>query len=135
MTNIRVWGVAMIGAMAAGGCGGGPSKIEGKVIKGQISFAVTVEGSDGRMKEDGLAGVEVEAYAPAERGGGLLGAARTDGKGNFALNIRDSGAMLRPVEFTASAPGYIPASGVMSVPPTDKRVLILLKPGAAGGTR
>lgn len=130
--TMRVLGSAVLGLVLviASGCGGGPSKVEGKVIRGDISFAVSVEGSDARLKEDGLAGVEVEAFAPAERGGGLLASTRTDSKGNFALSIKDTGALLRPVDFTANAPGYIPASGVMSVPPTDKRVLILLKPGS-----
>jgi hypothetical protein len=114
------------------GCGGQASRISGKVIRGDISFLVVVDSSDPRLKGEGLPGAQVEVRSTPERGAVLLAGATSDAKGNLTLAVRDGSAILRPAEFSASLDGYVPTSSVMSIPPADKRLLIMLKPGGAG---
>ncbi len=117
------------------GCGGGPSAMSGKVIRGDISFFVIVEANDPRLRGDGLAGAHITVNAVSGRGGALLAEGTSDSKGNVSLSVKDTAALLRPAEFTADLDGYTRTSSVMNLPPTDKRLLILLKPTAPGAAK
>ena len=119
-------------AFCLGGCGGGASKINGKVVRGDLSFIILVDANDPRLKGEGLPGAHVAIRSVASRGGGLLADGTSDKSGNVTLSVRDAGALLRPAEFSAELEGYQRTTAEMSIPPVDKRILVLLKPGAPG---
>jgi hypothetical protein len=71
-----------------------------------------------------------------DRGGYEVGRTTSDETGNFKLTIKDQGALLKPAEFGGEKPGFARSSGVMSVPPSDRRLLVMLKrTGASTATR
>jgi hypothetical protein len=118
-------------AMLLSGCGGGATRVGAKVISGDISFVVVADQSDPRLKGEGIAGATIQVHGGAERGGALLGSAKSDAKGNLTISIKDNSVLMRPAEFSATAEGFGPASSVMQIPPADKRLLFILKPAGA----
>jgi len=56
--------------------------INGKVIRGDLSFLVVVDSTDSRLKGEGLPGATVQIGAVTERGPRSWAAARPMPKGN-----------------------------------------------------
>ena len=125
---------ALISAIAytLAGCGGGATKVVGKVIGGNISFVGVVDSSDARLKGDGIVGAHLVVRTRPDRDAAQVGQATSGPKGEFTIPVSDSAALLQPAEFTAEKEGYLRASTVMNVPPVDKRVLVILR--SAPGT-
>jgi len=102
--------------------------VAGKVIEGDISFIGVVDPADERLNGPGIPGATIVV-----RGGDTptaleLAEVVSDRKGDFRLSIADQKALTRPAQFTADKEGYSRAVGVMSIPPQDRRLLIILKP-------
>jgi hypothetical protein len=117
------------------GCGASASMVNGRVIKGDLSFILVVDASDPRLKEPGLAGANVAMSNTSASGGASIARVTSDSVGNVALPVRDTAALFRPAVFTAELEGYQRTTSEMSIPPTNKRVLVILKPtGPGAGT-
>jgi hypothetical protein len=130
-TKLTALFLASLAIAALPGCGGGPAKISGKVIPGNVSFVGLADTSDERLKGDGIAGAKVGVYSEPEKGGTLVGQTTSDSRGNFTVSV-DAGSILRPAEFRAERDGYVTASTVMSIPPSNRQVLMILKAGGGG---
>jgi hypothetical protein len=128
-----VW-LAVVACAFLGGCSVGATKVSGKVIRGDLSFILVVDASDERLKADGLPGAQVQMHQGADRGGKLVGEVTSDEKGNFVIPVKETAAILRAVELSATKEGYARSMGEMSIPPVSQRILVILKP-SPGGTR
>jgi hypothetical protein len=111
------------------GCAG-HAAIEGRVVEGKVSYVGLVDPNDSRLKgEGGVAGAAISARTVVENQGGRnLDQATSDAKGNFHLNVKEQSAFARPTQFNVTKEGYITADGAVPFPPSDRRVLIILKP-------
>jgi len=115
-----------------GGCSA-THVIKGKVIQGNLSFVAVVDQGDERLKSAGIADVDISARADVGKVAGYLFAqGETDAKGDFSMKFKDQSLFLKPVEISASKIGFQPATGSLSLPPGDRRILIILAPGAGG---
>ena len=110
-----------------------PIAITGKVIPGPISFIGTVDPADPRLNQPGLAGAALSARGSQSYSDQILADTRSGQTGNFTLLISDQVALRRPAEFHARLPGYADAAQEMTIPPKDRRLLVVLKPIAPGG--
>jgi hypothetical protein len=118
---------------AGAGCNSMPT-LQGKVIQGNLSFVAVVDSGDERLKSDGLAGAQVVVRGDPRRGSVVVAESETDSKGSFTLRFKDQSVFLRPAEFGADKAGFRPARGEMSLPPSDRRLLIILAPLGVSGS-
>jgi hypothetical protein len=112
--------------------------VSGKVIRGDVSFIGVVDPADPRLKQDGLEGAEVTARGSGTRADRILADTRSGKSGDFSVRIDDQEAIGRPAEFRAHLPAYADARQEMPIPASDRRLLVILKPmaaGAGGGAR
>ena len=109
------------------GCAAKPL-VSGKVITGSIDFIGVVDKSDERLAKDGVPDVTVRALANPGTSPVRIGSVTSDAKGDFGLSITDQNSLIRNVRFEAEKPGYLPAGGTMNIPPSDKRLLIIMRP-------
>jgi hypothetical protein len=113
------------------GCTTASTYIRGKVVVGERSFIGVVEASDPRLKSVGLAEADVQVTSTSgPAAGSMIGQARTDAKGDFSIGVENQQTLIYPAQFRASGPGYAEARQTMSVPPSERRVLIILRPSA-----
>ena len=141
--NAGVIGTLCLLAASLVGCAGAATNsIKGKVIEGSLNFVMVVDQSDERLKGPGLADVAVEARAGGNRAAGTLFSKTTSGSnGEFRLNFGDQQqVLLKPVEFSGEKAGYGTAKVVMNLPPSERRLLIVMQPSgpvhpATTGTR
>lgn len=115
-------------ATCVGGCSSATS-ISGKVIRGDVSLVGAVDPKDPRLTSQGLGGAEVMLRGIGSHADRILGDAITSANGDFTIRIVEFDALTRPAEFKAHLAGYIDAKQEMPVPPSERRVLIVLKPG------
>lgn len=122
-----------LAALPLAGCRSG-STVTGKVIPGEVSFIGVVDASDKRLKDPGIPGVEVAAGTDPSRpvAAAVLGRGTSDKSGNVVVRIKDEGSYAGPFAFNATKDGYVPATGLMPIPSTDRRLLVILKPASAG---
>jgi GTPase SAR1 family protein len=105
------------------GCGsGGKTTVRGRIITGTVGQAVAVGSSDERLKEDGLAGLDVAVLSKGgsvARGRGVYANVTSDEMGDFEL-VFPSGTFPSDVVviqvsgdgiFTARSSTYMPTSG------------------------
>ena len=111
------------------GCSAANNSLRGKVIEGNINFVCIVDQHDERLKSPGLEGVTVEARG-SNAAATLFSSVKSDTNGDFTLRFGDQQqVLLKPVEFSGFKDGYSPSREVMNLPPSDRRLLIILKPG------
>lgn len=132
MTRLRLvlpLGLIPLALACLPGCAG-HAAIEGRVVEGKVSYVGLVDPNDSRLKgEGGVPGATIAARTVVEnQGGRSLDQATSDAKGNFHLNVKDQSAFSRATEFNATKEGYITANGAVPFPPSDRRVLVILKP-------
>ncbi len=102
--------------------------VRGRVIPGNLSFVCVVDQSDPRLKQAGIAGVTVESRSDEGRDAGVLfGATQSTEDGSFTLTFKEQPSLMKPVRMTGTMAGYNPAGESFSLPPADKRLLIILK--------
>ncbi len=120
-----------IGALAASTLAGcGAATIAGKVMRGDIGRVVIVDGSDKRLLEPGLAGIQVQMSTPVLGRGGkaVLGESVTDETGSFRLKV-DGGAKLPTrVSIRASGSGEYEVNNSIFRPRPGEQVLVLMRP-------
>jgi len=112
------------------GCSAATNSLRGKVIEGNLSFVCLVSQSDERLKAQGIEGATVEARA-SNSTGTLFSSVKSDQKGDFKLKFGDQQAvLLKPIEFSGAKDGYAQGHEVLNLPPSDRVLLVVLKPGA-----
>lgn len=125
---------ALVAAFALTGCRATGYTLEGRVIRGEISYVVVVEAGDPRLGEDAApipaALVRLETD-PGRIQRELIGEVPTDADGNFSIrmNKMGSGILLYDVGITGRKAGHTTAFVATRLPPSHKRVLIMLAPG------
>lgn len=109
-----------------------PYKLQGKAIEGDVSFITIVAADDPRLEGPGIPGVQVRLESdPQKLNREVAGDALTDAEGNFSIPFDKVGAgmLLYDVGIQARRKGFSPADSEFSLPPSGKRVLIILEPG------
>lgn len=124
----------LIVAMAAGAAGCAGYKLEGKVVRGDISYAAIVDAKDPRFEESGgVPGVMISLETDPDRlSREYVGDAVTDADGNFSISVRRPGAgiLMYDVGLEARRKGYEGVRQTFRLPPNSKKVLITLRAGA-----
>jgi len=126
------WIIAVLApaALAIGGCGG--YTLDGRVVRGDASYAELVSRGSDRLEGQGIAGVRVGAHLnPGRLNREFLGATTTGPDGEFSLPIDRVGAgfLEYDISVVAYKDGYLGAEQFFVLPPDEKRVLIILAPG------
>jgi hypothetical protein len=112
------------------GCSAATNSLRGKVIEGNLSFVCVVSQSDERLKTQGIDGATVEARA-SNTTGTLFASTKSRNNGDFTLRFGDQQAvLLKPIEFSGAKDGYTQGHEVLNLPPSDRVLLVVLKPGA-----
>lgn len=107
-------------------------RVPGKVVAGDVSFIGVVNEGDSRLdaasKDTAVAGAVVEITGTAGNVKGVnVGKATSDANGNFTIRLTDQDAVKGPASFRATAPEYLAAEATMLIPPSQRRVLVVLK--------
>lgn len=125
----------LLGAVYACSVGCGPGySLKGKVIQGDISFIAIVNKDDPRLEGPGIPNVAVALLNdPNKLSKETLGTAISDSQGDFSIGIDLVGAGFFRYDagLTAERKGYEYATSQFNLPPSDRRVLIMLRPGTS----
>lgn len=114
------------------GCSSGGYQLQGKVIEGDISFIAVVNSDDPRLEEQGVSGVSVTLVSdPNKLNRETLGEAISQVDGSFSIGVGLVGAGFFQYDagVNASRDGYERASSQFNLPPSGKRVLIMMRKG------
>ncbi|MCA9312249.1 MAG: hypothetical protein KDA21_13630 [Phycisphaerales bacterium] len=126
--------VAVATGLGAGGCSS--YQLRGHVVRGDASFIQVVDRDDPRLQEPGLPGAQVAlTLDPEKLNRKMLGSAMTDGNGDFAIAVEETGAgfLQYDIGLRASGKGMISAWNFMRLPSSGKRILITLQRGQDTG--
>lgn len=107
-------------------------QLRGKVIDGTTSSIMVVDQDDPRLKEPGIGAAQVSlTLDPKKLSRKLAGTTATQDDGTFELPVSEPGAGMLEYEALVIArfPKMAPAVRFMSLPGSDKRLLITLAPG------
>jgi len=132
--RIRLVVLLALGALLVG-CGSG-YQVRGKVIQGDISFIAVVAGDDPRLEGPGIPGVVVTLVSdPNKLNKETLGESISSGDGSFTIGVDRVGAGFFRYDagMSANRRGYELAVSQFNLPPGDRRVLIMLRPGVSTG--
>ncbi|MCB9846776.1 MAG: hypothetical protein H6814_00025 [Phycisphaeraceae bacterium] len=117
------------------GCGAG-YQLRGKVIEGEISFIAVVSSDDPRLDGPGIPGVSIRLVSdPNKLNKEMLGEAVSGGDGSFSIGVDRVGAGFFNYDAGVSADrkGFEHAESQFNLPPSDRRVLVILRPGINRG--
>lgn len=122
---------AALGVTVLGACS---YTLQGRVIRGEASYAEVVDASDERLTDPraGIGGVSVHIQAdPNHIRRKTLGRVSSGRDGMFSLPVSEFGAGLLDYDIGAFArrQGYEPAEGFFKLPGGSRRLLITLAPG------
>ena len=109
-----------------------PYQLQGRVVKGPASFIQVVDADDPRLSDEGLGGARVSVMMdPESLGRRDLGSGLSGVDGDFAIPIDEVGAGLFEYEIGVQArmSGRHAAVTFIRMPPSGKRLLIMLAPG------
>ncbi len=102
--------------------------LHGRVIEGPASVIVPVDAGDARL---GAAATPVGGATVAVRArradGPVVATATTDADGWFRATLPDASLARSELALAAAADGRLPARSVIFLPPTGRRVLIVLE--------
>jgi predicted small secreted protein len=103
-------------------------KVVGRVVTGEISHVGVVDGSDSRLKTNGLDGIEV-TISQASGGGSnsMIGRAVTTGGGHFSIKVDASAWPTDRVQVRATGDFYATARGLVFLPRDGQQLLILME--------
>lgn len=108
-------------------------KLRGRVTSGDATYIALVDDNDPRLQTgDAIAGVVLRLQTdPGKLNRKFVGQGLTDGKGEFAIPVDEVGAgfLEYDVAIDARRSGYESTESFFRLPPSDKRVLIVLRPG------
>jgi hypothetical protein len=125
---------ALLLLAALAGCA--PYTLQGKVIEGDITFIAIVDADDPRLEGPGLANAEVRLQTDPQRiNREVVGTTISSGDGTFSIPFSEIGAgvLLYDVGLQVRRGGYQRAEQMFRLPPSDRRVLVILCPGADRG--
>lgn len=123
-------GLLALVAVALSGCS--PYSLKGKVIAGDISYIAIVEADDPRLADPGLAGARLRLETdPGRISRDVVGEAVSGAGGAFTMPFSKAGArvLMYDVGMTVRREGYSPATIQFKLPPSNKRMLVILTPG------
>ncbi len=133
MNTLR-WTLASLAIIGSGfstmGCSS--YSLKGKVIEGDISYVAIVGQDDPRLEEDGVGGVVLRLETDPDRinretvGEGL---SQPDGSFSVPFNQLGGGVLLYDVGLRARKPGYETVEHSFRLPPKNRRVLVIMRPG------
>jgi len=135
--GLRRWRLLLLAALGPllgltlVGCGSG-YQLRGKVIEGDISFIAVVSPDDPRLDGPGVAGVSISLLSdPNKLNKETLGETISTGDGSFSIGVDRVGAgfFMYDVGLSADRTGFEHATSQFRLPPGDRRVLIMLRPG------
>ena len=127
--RLTLFGVLCIFALS--GCAG--YRLQGVVVEGQTPAILLVDKNDSRLKQEGLSGAVVQVTIdPHEMNPKTLAPTPSDERGRFETPVGEVGAGM--LEYQAAIvcrlAGYQASAQEMPLPPSDKRLLIIMAPGA-----
>ncbi|MEC9372847.1 MAG: hypothetical protein VYC34_03350 [Planctomycetota bacterium] len=114
----------------ATGCGG--YQLKGKVIEGDVSYIAIVPASDPRFDGPGIGSAELRLENnPDKLNRETIGSAVSLPDGSFSVPVDAPGAgvLLYDVGLFVRCGGYIGAEQFFRLPPSDKRLLVILQRG------
>ncbi|RMD66106.1 MAG: hypothetical protein D6824_01455 [Planctomycetota bacterium] len=114
-----------------------PYTLRGKVVEGDVSFIAVVDASDPRLDGPGLSGALLTLQTDPQRlNRKTVGSAVSGADGSFSIPVNEVGAglLIYDMGLKARKQGYSPTEQFFRLPPANKRVLVLLAPGAATTT-
>lgn len=129
----RPWSLLLLLALsAAAGCQS--YTVRGRVIEGEISYVSIVSADEARLGEQGVGvpNVRVRLETDPERlRREIVGETVTDEEGYFSIPFARPGAgvLMYDIGVTAWKDGFTPATLTTRLPPSDRRMLIMLTPG------
>jgi hypothetical protein len=106
------------------------------VIESDISFVVVVDADDPRLDQPGIGGAAVRLQTdPSKLNREVVGDAVTDEEGVFHIKVDRVGAgmFLYDVGVQARRSGFEPATLEFRLPPENRRVLVMMRPGRDAG--
>ena len=128
----------IIGALALGAAGGvagcGGYVMQGRVVRGDLSYVQVVDADDPRLKGPGLGNVSLRLMMePNSAGRKVAGETVSGGAGEFSIPVDKIGAgyFEYDVALGARRRGYETAEGYFRLPKSGKRILVTLTPGAS----
>jgi len=108
-------------------------ELRGRVIAGDISYVAVVDADDPRLEEGaGLAGAQLRLETdPGRLSRDVVGetVSRADGAFTMPFNKVGGGVLMYDVGITARREGYTPVEHQFKLPPSSRRLLIILAPG------
>lgn len=130
--NIRIVISLALAAMSAlAGCGS--YKLQGRVLRGDVSYATIVSADDPQLRApNGLEGVRLRVLTDPDRlNREQVGAGVSGPDGSFSLDIDAFGAGFLEYDIGVEAvrPGYVGVDERFRMPSKGERVLIILAPG------
>ncbi len=135
---MRSASIVMVAALASAlvGCGS-TYTLKGKVIQGDISFIAVVAQDDPRLEGAGVSGVAIELETDPDRlNKETIGEVVTAGDGSFSIGVDRVGAGLFRYDIGISAEkrGFEIARSQFNLPPSDRRVLVIMRKGVSGAS-
>lgn len=125
------WLAAALAMMGAAGCA--QYTLTGKVIQSDISYVAIVDASDDRFEDPGIAGVTVTLQTdPGQLNHQRVGEAVSGSDGTFTISVNKPGAgiLIYDVGLEVRRKGYEGVDHIFRLPPSSKKVLVMLRPGA-----
>ena len=104
------------------------SQVRGVVRAGEVSTVLIVGSDDERLSSGGIPDVEVQVSANYLGANERSHSATTGAAGKFAVHFGRGVELQDPVRVVVRTDGYLPARVTTPVPPSDKRLLVILKP-------
>jgi len=126
--------VSALGAIVVSGCS--PYALKGRVIAGDISYITIVERDDPRLSEAGIPGVRLAIMSdPLKPNRKSISNNLSDQSGNIELRVDEIGAGFLEYEVAlfANREGFKRSEGFFNLPPSGKRVLVVMCPGRDTG--
>jgi len=121
---------AMALALLLGGCG--PYALQGRIVRGDVSYVTVVDKDDPRLAGPGVEGVQVDLVVdPGDLSKTRMAPEFSGAEGDIRLPVRKPGARILKYEVgvTARREGFRSAYGVFDLPMGSRRLLVVLAPG------
>lgn len=120
-----------LAAALASGCE--TYQLRGRVATGDATYITLVDADDPRLQTgDAIAGVVLRLQTdPGKLNRAFVGQGVTNGQGEFEIPVDEVGAgfLEYDVGIDARRPGFESAESFFRLPPSGKRVLVVLRPG------
>lgn len=126
----RIGWLLAVAVLGVAGCS--PYQLRGVVLEGSVDMIEVVNADDPRLERFGVPGASVQVLLDPDRlSPKTIGRGSTNGDGQFALPINETGAgfLLLDVEVLVGAEGFSGTSQEMVLPGGKQRLVVTLKRG------